>query len=597
MEKVSTKTTEPSYTELVYEALRSAEHPLTIGEIADAVNARRPITTRNPKATIRNALTQGRLLVSMGDGRYGYLPHLLAGSLLRVPLSEKKPANHPLIWPDDVRGALWPGFFEIAKRRDTRPVDARLPNGAEVALALEPLARGVWGTSMPEGLRQYLVQNYAAPGDSLLIRVTDGETRRFDLWFEPRRKRDSAAVERRNRELADCAYQILRDRRGVETFIWDLVDALLARGAYRSEVAPDPIEAVLRADSRFVDAGFDAWMLAETLTPDIEAQIRSRKKFEGELFAVEEGQEIPEVAVGPSVQSTRRSMERSFADVGAILAEHEFSSLEEANTFLQELLAGGGIPRRTSETPIEQAQDLMYDAWEEPNRQKRIKLAKRALEISPDCADAYVLLAEETARDAAQAADLYAKGVAAGERALGKRAFAEDVGEFWGIIQTRPYMRARLGLAQSLSALGKQREAIGHAWEMLRLNPNDNQGVRDVLLAWLLERDDRAEVAKLLDLYPEDAGATWQYGRALQAFRTEGDTNRSRRLLAEARAQNRYVPDYLLGNKRLPSRLPETIGFGDEKEAIYYAVEQGAAWLKTPAALAWLGKHKRGDQK
>src|SRR6266508_371017 len=113
----------------------------------------------------------------------------------------------------------------------------------------------------------------------------------------------------------------------------------------------------------------------------------------------------------------------------------------------------------------------MYDAWETPSPRERVRLARQALDLSPDCADDYVLLAEETARSAKEAADLYAKGVAAGERALGKPVFEEEAGHFWGIVETRPYMRSRLGLARALWALGKRQEAAAHAWELLRLNP------------------------------------------------------------------------------------------------------------------------------
>ncbi len=41
------------------------------------------------------------------------------------------------------------------------------------------------------------------------------------------------------------------------------------------------------------------------------------------------------------------------------------------------------------------AQDVMYDAWERTTSRSRIALAHKALGISPLCADAYVLLAEE----------------------------------------------------------------------------------------------------------------------------------------------------------------------------------------------------------
>jgi hypothetical protein len=73
-------------------------------------------------------------------------------------------------------------------------------------------------------------------------------------------------------------------------------------------------------------------------------------------------------------------------------------------------------------TPLGQAQALMYRAFEEPDEQKRIELARHALTISPDCADAYGLLAEH-ARSRKEAQRLYEQGVAAGERALGAEAF------------------------------------------------------------------------------------------------------------------------------------------------------------------------------
>ena len=55
----------------------------------------------------------------------------------------------------------------------------------------------------------------------------------------------------------------------------------------------------------------------------------------------------------------------------------------------------------------------------DPISHNRIALAEWALAISPDCPDAYNLLAEETARSLEETTDLYRKGMEAGERALG----------------------------------------------------------------------------------------------------------------------------------------------------------------------------------
>jgi hypothetical protein len=45
--------------------------------------------------------------------------------------------------------------------------------------------------------------------------------------------------------------------------------------------------------------------------------------------------------------------------------------------------------------------------------------------------------------------DLWRRGVEAGQAALGD-AFDDFVGEFWIHLKTRPYMRARFGLAVAL---------------------------------------------------------------------------------------------------------------------------------------------------
>jgi tetratricopeptide (TPR) repeat protein len=233
------------------------------------------------------------------------------------------------------------------------------------------------------------------------------------------------------------------------------------------------------------------------------------------------------------------------------------------------------------------AQQLMYQAFETRDPRHRVELAKRALTISSDCADAYVLLAEMT-RDVAEATELNRKAVEAGERALGKKAFVDDVGHFWGILETRPYMRARLALAQCLWKSGKHDDAIGHYREMLRLNPNDNQGIRYILVACLLDVGRDADAAALIDQYRDDASAAWAYTSVLLAFRCGGDSEDARLLLAEAKETNPHVPAYLTGTRKKPKHLPDLIGFGDESEAIAFVGDYGSGWSKTAGALAWL---------
>jgi len=239
-------------------------------------------------------------------------------------------------------------------------------------------------------------------------------------------------------------------------------------------------------------------------------------------------------------------------------------------------------------TPLKEAQDLIYDAWEVDDSKRRVALARKALEISPDCADAYVLLAEETASSLTDALNLYRQGVEAGERALGKDAFEEDVGYFWGLLETRPYMRARAGLAECLWASGKHDEAIEHYKEMLRLNPNDNQGIRDLLMPRLIEMERDEEAEALFNEYLDDGMASRIYSRALLDFRKMGDSEISRKSLAAAVKKNKHIPAYLLGRKKMPRSLPEYYSPGAETEAVFYTKENLEAWKITPGALDWL---------
>jgi tetratricopeptide (TPR) repeat protein len=284
-----------------------------------------------------------------------------------------------------------------------------------------------------------------------------------------------------------------------------------------------------------------------------------------------------------------RAMEKMLADVGRVLSEREFASAEEANAYLNDMLASGQPMTAAPRTPLEEAQDLMYEAWEAKGK-RRLELARKALKISPDCADCYVLLAEEGTRSLEEARDLYEQGVKAGERAVGPEAFKENAGHFWGIMETRPYMRARAGLAQVLWLLGERRPAIEHLQDMLRLNPDDNQGLRFVLMGWLLGVGDDRALGELLHRYHDDGGAEYLYTNALWLFRSEGAKRKANHALQKAMDENSFVPLYLLGRRKLPTKLPEYIGFGDESEAVAYAGGAIAAWRETEGALTWLAE-------
>ena len=80
------------------------------------------------------------------------------------------------------------------------------------------------------------------------------------------------------------------------------------------------------------------------------------------------------------------------------------------------------------------------------------KLAKRALKLDPNCVDALVVMTDLDARSTQAIIAGLQNAVAAGERALGARFIKENTGHFWGLLDTRPYMRAMERLAACCAA-------------------------------------------------------------------------------------------------------------------------------------------------
>lgn len=236
-------------------------------------------------------------------------------------------------------------------------------------------------------------------------------------------------------------------------------------------------------------------------------------------------------------------------------------------------------------TPLDEAQFLMYDAWDSTSRKQRIAMAQKAIKISPLCADAFNLLAEEHTKTQEEALSYYRKAVEAGKEALGSDGFEEYAGSFWGVLETRPYMRARLGLGEALWATGEKDVAIENFQEMLELNPGDNQGIRYVLAAKLLDSGRMNELKSLLTLCAEEGSANIQYTRALVAYFEDAED-------AEAIAQiawktNQHVPGMLSG--RIPTiELQGYITMGGKDEASGYVEIFGQPWKRMPGAIDWI---------
>ncbi len=268
---------------------------------------------------------------------------------------------------------------------------------------------------------------------------------------------------------------------------------------------------------------------------------------------------------------------------------------EDLNAFLDSKMATGELPSSMDLDPLDEAQSIIYEAWNTQGKEK-VKLAYKALELSDKCADAYVILAQEEAKTLPAKLDFYRKGVEAGKRSLDEDFFTETIGNFWMAMETRPYMRARFGLADCLLKMGLTKEALGHFRELLVLNPSDNQGVRYTLMHLLLSLKLDKELGQLLAGYPDDGAAELLYTSALLQFRQNDKKGKASLLLKEAMEMNPHIPAFLLGKKKI-TRSQQTdfengkidsLEMGSEEEAAFYYFNAYSSWKETEGALTWL---------
>ena len=280
--------------------------------------------------------------------------------------------------------------------------------------------------------------------------------------------------------------------------------------------------------------------------------------------------------------------------IGKLAKEEDFSTVDELNAHLQRLMASGELNRMIQaapESPAEQAQQLAYRAMEEPSSAKARKLAEKALKLDPACIDALVIRAQTRRLTPDEFIAELRAAVEAGERNLGENELIEGRGHFWGILETRPYMRARRELAMALLGAGQLREAADEFAAMLELNPNDNQGVRDYLLGVYLALNDLDGAANLYRQYDEDNSAVFAWGRVFLLM-LSGRRAEARKALEEAFQNNPWTAAFFFG-ERAPSD-PDSWGLGDEDEGDHAASALLPACAEHPDIIVWIAKEGLG---
>lgn len=274
-------------------------------------------------------------------------------------------------------------------------------------------------------------------------------------------------------------------------------------------------------------------------------------------------------------------------------------SFEELQELLNTLV-GNPLPDIPEEelTDADRAFDLLDEAWDSSPAKGR-KLAAQALELWPDCIPAYEYLFSSV-KSKKQRLEYIETAVDIGKRLFGGKYLKEHIGNFWNLVETRPYMRSLQALAEYHAGKGNVLTAIAIWEDMIRLNKDDNLGVRYSLLPALLGQRDLKSYSKYRKEYPEET-TPYLFNDALVQFMKEGASTRANEYLKTAAANNAYVIPLILHDAP-PSSLPDSYTLYSPEEAKIYADDAWYLWREIPGALEWLKaspweQKKRGKAK
>lgn len=239
----------------------------------------------------------------------------------------------------------------------------------------------------------------------------------------------------------------------------------------------------------------------------------------------------------------------------------------------------------TTREALSQARPSLEDRLREDD----IYEAQEALRQDPDDYEALLFLARLAASGGSERLALLRQALAAAERKLiedkGPGVFEDLAGVFYGVRETRPYMRARMRLATELYELRRSPEALEHFAALLQLSTSDNLFARSTAAPLAVQFGDYDLAEKICEDFADDGLCWLPYTQALLHF-ARGEEAAARSRLEQACQVNPHVVGYLSG--ALAPEEPTFFAPGEPSEAAVYASGAGWAWASVPGALAWL---------
>lgn len=207
--------------------------------------------------------------------------------------------------------------------------------------------------------------------------------------------------------------------------------------------------------------------------------------------------------------------------------------------------------------------ELLEEALDATSKNKALKLAKQALEIYPDNIDAENLIVEFE-ENPIKKLKKYDSIIEKATKLLEEQNMfdKENIGDFWLILETRPYMRARHNKTITLLELGRYSEAI-------------------------------KECEKLYKKF-NDTSAFMLFTMAIMYFK-KGDYKKAKQYLRKTEEQNEFILDFLLNENGefLKGCMSDYYSCGSEEEAFFVIHDLMYLLGSVPSFMAFVEKEYR----
>jgi len=253
------------------------------------------------------------------------------------------------------------------------------------------------------------------------------------------------------------------------------------------------------------------------------------------------------------------------------LKNNNVDDIDEANEKLQEFIKmynNGEIEYKN--TPLDDALEILEKAERAKSKGQAIKYAKEAYEKCHDCFDAIILQANLESNPIKRW-NLLNDGLEYEKKRLEKEGYfkKDNIGHFYGIFETRPYIRGLCTKVDYLLCDGKMKQAKDLCKEILKLNEHDNLGVRYMLMAIYVYLEDESEMLKLYRKFNEN-NFEMLFPLFVLYYKLGNDV-KAKEYLDKVNKANPHFIKFIKGTMKPEKNVPE--GYfspGDPSEIIMY---------------------------